>query len=252
MVPRERRRERIQRRRRRRGRPGGPRRLTHGNESDDWVDAELVDAASDADAAADASKPAATHGPPLFVPSSGRGLRADPRLGRVRAVPHSGDGRRVLDGGGRRRAPTRCTTTKGLDLSVRRRRACCVSPPTRPVYRPDSLNDFLETCDTCATPVRRSRGPKETGRSDCAELVLPGDALGVREHLRVHAHVRCVRGESATTMTFFSRKHHCSEAGGGLCANNQVNALMADWTGCAAEEDAERPPSRAAPTRGAS
>ena len=98
---------------------------------------------------------------------------------------------------------------------------------------------ILETCDTCVTPPCRAfQGDvKET------EFIVHADSCcqatrWAYGNTGAFTHTCGACAENGETMTFARALHHCSEAGGGLCANNQVTAASRT-PGCAAEEDAE-------------
>ena len=216
-------------------------RLTHGNESDDWADAQLVDAASDADAAADASKPAATHP----GPSSSSSASSDAATS---AIPFDSDAfepsfQETDADSAAAEARMRADAVyddEGADaVASGSQPAKKASPPPAPVYLPEVMPTILETCDTCATPPCRAfQGDvKET------EFIVHADSCcqatrWAYGNTGAFTHTCGACAENGETMTFARALHHCSEAGGGLCANNQVTAASRT-PGCAAEEDAE-------------
>ena len=216
-------------------------RLTHGNESDDWADAELVDAASDADTAADASKPAATHP----GPSSSSSASSDAATS---AIPFDSDAfepsfQETDADSAAAEARMRADAVyddEGADaVASGSQPAKKASPPPAPVYLPEVMPTILETCDTCATPPCRAfQGDvKET------EFIVHADSCcqatrWAYGNTGAFTHTCGACAENGETMTLARALHHCSEAGGGLCANNQVTAASRT-PGCAAEEDAE-------------
>ena len=215
-------------------------RLTHGNESDDWADAELVDASSDADAAADASKPAATHpGPSSSSSASSDAAESafpfdsdafEPSFQETDADSAAAEARRRADA---------VYDDEGVDAVASGSEPDEVPPSPAPVHLPEVMPTILATCDTCKTPPCRAfqGNVKET------EFIVHADSCcqatrWAYGNTGAFTHTCGACAENGETMTLARALNHCSEAGGGLCANNQVTAASRTL-GCAAEEDAE-------------
>ena len=99
-------------------------------------------------------------------------------------------------------------------------------PPPAPIFIPDVIPTIMETCDTCKTPPCHlfEEDVKETDfivhAESCCQA-LRGWKYGNTANFP-HMCGECA--EQKERMTYSKALHHCSQVGGGLCANNQVTA----------------------------
>jgi hypothetical protein len=251
--------------------------LTHGHESDDWVDAELFDDAENADAPSDASSPAAhTSGPAASqsTPTTAIPTTATPSSSSPSSSPSSSSAsvdeqdERVIPFDSDAFDPSFAEPveeeavveqTPEAAYEARARAAAAYddegvfvadpgsnsnqpsssAPPPAPVYLPEVMPTILETCDTCKTPPCRlfEADVKET------EFIVHAESCCQATRWQygntgAFPHMCGACAPDAEQMTYARALNHCFEVGGGLCANNQVTAGSRTPT-CAVDETNE-------------
>jgi len=247
--------------------------LTHGHESDDWVDAELFDDAENADAPSDASSPAAhTAGPAASqstpttaTPSSSSSSSSSPSSSSAsvdeqdeRVIPFDSDAfdpsfaepveeeavveqtpEAAYEARARAAAAYDDEGVFVADPGSNSNQPSSSAPPPAPVYLPEVMPTILETCDTCKTPPCRlfEADVKET------EFIVHAESCCQATRWKygntgAFPHMCGACAPDAEQMTYSRALNHCFEVGGGLCANNQVTAGSRTPT-CAVDETNE-------------